>query len=77
MPLTGRKKLVLYDIDEQIYNILLDPKPDRYEGNEDAVRAAKDALSTPPRQKWPPYRRRYFQMHCREWKVLWFDQNFT
>ena len=27
--------------------------------------------------KWPRFRRRYFQMHFREWKVLYFDSNFT
>ena len=27
----------------------------------------------PPWTKWPPFRRRYFQMHFREWKVLCFD----
>ena len=26
-----------------------------------------------PRTKWPPFRWRYFQMHFREWKVLYFD----
>ena len=23
--------------------------------------------------KWPPFPRRYFQMHFRRWKVLYFD----
>ena len=23
--------------------------------------------------KWPPFRRRYFQMHFREWQILYFD----
>ena len=27
--------------------------------------------------KWPQIRRRYFQMHFIEWKVLKFDYNFT
>ena len=27
--------------------------------------------------KWPPVLRRYFRMHFREWKVLYFDWNFT
>ena len=31
----------------------------------------------PPPTKWPPFRRRYFQMHFREWQVLYFDWNFT
>ena len=26
-----------------------------------------------PWTKWPPFRRRYFQMHFRQWKVLYFD----
>ena len=26
---------------------------------------------------WTPFGRRYFQMHFYEWKVLYFDQNFT
>ena len=26
-----------------------------------------------PWTKWPPFRRRYFQMHFREWKVVYFD----
>ena len=29
-----------------------------------------------PLTKWPPFRRRYFQMQFREWKVLYFDENF-
>ena len=29
------------------------------------------------RTKWPPFRRRYFPRHFSEWKVLYFDQNFT
>ena len=29
------------------------------------------------RTKWLPFRRRYFQMHYREWKFLYFDYNFT
>ena len=27
--------------------------------------------------KWPPFRRRHFQMRFREWKVLYFDYNVT
>ena len=27
--------------------------------------------------KWPPFRRRHFQMHFPEWKYLNFDSNFT
>ena len=27
--------------------------------------------------KWPPFRKRYFHMHFREWKILYFDYNFT
>ena len=30
-----------------------------------------------PRTKWPPFRRRYFQMYFREWKVSYFNKNFT
>ena len=30
-----------------------------------------------PCTKWPPFRRRYFQTRFREWKVLYFDLNFT
>ena len=30
-----------------------------------------------PRTKWPPFHRRCFQMHFREWKVFCFDLNFT
>ena len=29
-------------------------------------------LLTHPCAKWPPFRRRYFQMRFREWKVLYF-----
>ena len=35
------------------------------------------ALIHLPRTKWPPFRRRYFQMHFREWKVLYFDENLS
>ena len=31
----------------------------------------------PPLIKWPPFCRRYFQMHFPEWKILYFDSNFT
>ena len=30
-----------------------------------------------PWTKWPKLRRRHFQMHFHEWKVLYFDSNFT
>ena len=30
-----------------------------------------------PWTKWLPFRIQYFQMHFREWKVLYFDWNFT
>ena len=30
-----------------------------------------------PWTKWLPFRRRYFHMHFSEWKVLYFDYNFT
>ena len=33
--------------------------------------------SSPPETKWPLFRRRHFQMHFHEWKVLYFDSNFT
>ena len=29
-----------------------------------------------PWKKWPPFRRRYFEMHFHEWKFLYFDKNF-
>ena len=29
------------------------------------------------RDKWPPFRRKHFQMHFLEWKCLNLDQNFT
>ena len=29
------------------------------------------------REKWTPFRRRHFQMHLYEWKVLYYDLNFT
>ena len=29
--------------------------------------------SHPPWTKWPPFRRRYFQVHSCEWKVSYFD----
>ena len=32
--------------------------------------------SSLPGQKWPPFGRRWFQMHFREWKKLCFDLNF-
>ena len=32
--------------------------------------------SSPPRTKWPPFRRRHVQMHFLEWKYLNFKQNF-
>ena len=28
--------------------------------------------SSPPWRKWPPFCRRYFRMHFREWKILYF-----
>ena len=31
----------------------------------------------PPPTKWPPFRRRNFQMHFHEWNVLCFDLNFN
>ena len=31
----------------------------------------------PPWTKWPPFCRRYFQMHFCAWKVSYFDHNFT
>ena len=34
-------------------------------------------INSSPWTRWPPFRRRYFQMHFREWKVLYFDLNFT
>ena len=34
-------------------------------------------LNSPPWTKLPPFRSRNFQMDFREWKVLYFDYNFT
>ena len=33
--------------------------------------------SISPWTKWPPFRRGHFQLHFHEWKVLYFDSNFT
>ena len=33
--------------------------------------------SSPPGKKWPPFRRRHFQIHFRECKALYFDTNLT
>ena len=30
-----------------------------------------------PWTKWSPFRRRYFHLHFCQWKVLYFDYNFT
>ena len=30
-----------------------------------------------PKTKWTPFFRPYFQMHFCEWKILYFDKNFT
>ena len=30
-----------------------------------------------PWTKWPPFHIRHFQVHLYEWKVLYFDSNFT
>ena len=38
---------------------------------------ALDLLTHLPRTKWPAFRIRYFQMHFLQWKVLYFDSNFT
>ena len=34
-------------------------------------------LTHPPWTKWPPFRKRHFQMNFLEWKFLCFDSNFT
>ena len=34
-------------------------------------------LTHPPRTKWPPFRRRHFQVHLLEWKCRNFDSNFN
>ena len=34
-------------------------------------------INSPPGTKWLPFRKRYFQIHFREWKVLYFDSNFS
>ena len=36
-----------------------------------------NGLTHLPLEKWPPFRRRHFYMHFHEWKVLYFDSNFT
>ena len=36
----------------------------------------KEALTHLPWIKWPTFRRRHFQVHFHEWKVLCFDLNF-
>ena len=41
-----------------------------------AVSSVVGLRFTFPRTKWPPFRRRYFHMQFREWKVLYFDLNF-
>ena len=30
-------------------------------------------VNSSPWTKWPPFRRRYFQIHFHEWKILYFD----
>ena len=35
------------------------------------------SLYSSPLDIWPPFRKRYFHMHFHEWKVLYFDWNFT
>ena len=37
--------------------------------------ASKEPPILPPPTRWPPFRRRYFQTHFREWKFLYFDSN--
>ena len=34
-------------------------------------------LTYHPTDKWPPFRRRHFQMHLHEWKAFYFELNFT
>ena len=34
-------------------------------------------INSLPWTKWPPFRRRHFQMHFHEWNVLHLDSNFT
>ena len=36
-----------------------------------------EMLTHLPWTKWPPFPRRHFQIHFHEWKVLYFDSNFT
>ena len=38
-----------------------------------AIRTNGVNSSSHPWTKWPPFRRRYFQMHFPEWKFLYFD----
>ena len=35
------------------------------------------SLTQFPWTKWPPFRRRRFHMHFREWKCFYFNSNFT
>ena len=41
------------------------------------LHGANELTHLPPWTKWPPFYRQYFQMHFHEWKVLYFDLNFT
>ena len=43
------------------------------------IHSAQQGLThlTSPWTKWLPFRRWYFQVHFCEWKILYFDDNFT
>ena len=54
---------VLLDFSYGLSHSLADSHPNRT--------ITPDILNLPPPwTRWPPFRRRYFQMHFREWKVL-------
>ena len=42
-----------------------------------AIRGISVMLTHLPWTKWPPLRRRHFQMNFHGWKVFYFDSNFT
>ena len=40
--------------------------------NNDNDKGNNNNNSNNPLTKWPPFHRRYFQMHFREWKIFYF-----
>ena len=53
--------IILYDFENYTFKI-------------PATSPRANELNHPPWTKWPPFRRRYFQMHFHEWKVLYFNK---